>query len=44
MMSKSSTLENTTTEFPPDDVVAEVPAGQPFAVRETRRLKGEPNG
>jgi hypothetical protein len=38
-MSKSSTLENTNTEFPPaDDVVAEVPAGQPLAVRETQRL------
>jgi hypothetical protein len=38
-MSKSSILENTNPEFPAaDDVVAEVPAGQPFAVRETRRL------
>jgi hypothetical protein len=38
-MSKPQALENTTDEFPEaDDVVAEVAAGQPFAVRETQRL------
>ena len=38
-MSKPQALDNTTDEFPEaDDVVAEVPAGQPFAVRETQRL------
>jgi hypothetical protein len=38
-MSKPQAPENTTDEFPEaDDVVAEVPAGQPFAVRETQRL------
>ena len=38
-MSKPLTLENTNGELPAAaDVVAEVPAGQPFAVRETQRL------
>ena len=39
VMSKPSTLEHTKDQFPAaDDVVAEVPAGQPAAVRETQRL------
>jgi hypothetical protein len=38
-MSKSSILENTKGEIPAtDELVVEVPAGQPFAVRETTRL------
>jgi hypothetical protein len=38
-MSKPLTLQNTEKEFPAaDDLVAEVGAGQPLAVRETRRL------
>jgi hypothetical protein len=38
-MSKPQASENARDEFPEaDDVVAEVPAGQPFAVRETQRL------
>jgi hypothetical protein len=38
-MSKSSILENAKDELPAtDELVVEVPAGQPFAVRETTRL------
>jgi hypothetical protein len=38
-MSKPLTFDHTNIEFPAaDEVVAEVPAGQPFAVRETGRL------
>jgi hypothetical protein len=38
-MSKPLALQNTENEFPAaDDLVAEVGAGQPLAVRETRRL------
>jgi hypothetical protein len=37
-MSKPLTLENTNAEFPAADEVAEVPADQPFTVRETGRL------
>jgi hypothetical protein len=38
-MSKPLTLQNTEKEFPAaDDLVAEVAAGQPCAVRETQRL------
>jgi hypothetical protein len=38
-MSKSSILENAKGEIPAtDELVVEVPAGQPFAVRETTRL------
>jgi hypothetical protein len=38
-MSKPQARENSRDEFPEaDDAVAEIPVGQPFAVRETRRL------
>jgi hypothetical protein len=38
-MSKPLALENAQDEFAAaDDVAVEIPAGQPFAVRETRRL------